>query len=269
MINQQKELISFNDKHFIIEISLILYEKLKKIIISLFISDNIKVKELKQFISKDFDFPINTINFFSPFHGILEDSYEFLFEQDKKINLDLILNVPTQSANDLNYKNVMKNQNIQKNVNEYKIIKKNESKDTVTRNNDFLKMNYSSQLLNNSNDEREEDNIFPTKKTKNNKINIFNNNINEKNEKVMKTNIKIKNDKFNYFSTKKSEKNLGNNIPFLNKKRLSTTYRESKSKKETTFQNQKNSKKIKIINFNINKTINQNDKNSLNKDKIS
>ena len=149
MINQNKKIRCYADKHFIIEISLLLPDKQKKIIISLFISDNIKVKELKEFISKDFDFPINTMRLFSPLHGTLEDSYEFQFEQDKKINLNLILIAPIESAHDLNPKNILKNENIQKNINEYKLIKKNELNESVIRINDLFNMNNSIQQLNN------------------------------------------------------------------------------------------------------------------------
>ena len=81
------------------------------------------------------------MRFFSPLQGTLEDSYEFQFEQDKKINLNLILIAPIESAHDLNPKNILKNENIQKNINEYKLIKKNELNEAVIRNNDLFKMN--------------------------------------------------------------------------------------------------------------------------------
>ena len=74
MINRIQEPKFSNEKHFIIEINLFLPEKQKKIIISLFISDNIKVKELKEFISHDFDLPINRLKFFYHLEGNLEDS---------------------------------------------------------------------------------------------------------------------------------------------------------------------------------------------------
>ena len=119
MINRIQEPKFSNEKHFIIEINLFLPEKQKKIIISLFISDNIKVKELKEFISHDFDLPINSLKFFYHLEGNLEDSYEFLFEPDKKINLDLILSTPKKSATDLNYKNISKSENIHKNIKLY------------------------------------------------------------------------------------------------------------------------------------------------------
>ena len=89
MINQIEKLRFPSDRHFTIEISLIMPTKQKKFIISLFISDNIKVKELKEFISKDFELPVSDMIFFNAFEGILQDSYEFQFEQDKKINLSL------------------------------------------------------------------------------------------------------------------------------------------------------------------------------------
>ena len=123
MINQNNQKRYRSDRHFIIEISFIIPNKLKKFIISLFISDNLKVLELKEFISKDFDIPINTFKFFYPLEGFLDDSYEFPFEQDKKINLDLILNEPKESAFDFNCENVSKKEENQNNINEIKLNK--------------------------------------------------------------------------------------------------------------------------------------------------
>ena len=272
MINQNKKIRCYVDKHFIIEISLLLPDKQKKIIISLFISDNIKVKELKEFISKDFDFPINTMRFFSPLQGTLEDSYEFQFEQDKKINLNLILIAPIESAHDLNPKNILKNENIQKNINEYKLIKKNELNEAVIRNNDLFKMSNSIHQLNNTKDEKNESSIFKDLNLANDKINNFNIiNKNNKNENLI-LNKKNKNEICNFFLTKKSEKKLNKNFSFLNKKRLNTSDNTSKSEKENHITKNKNNKSIKVVNFNVNnvnKTINQNDVNTLSKEFLS
>ena len=271
MINQNKKIRCYADKHFTIEISLLLPNKQKKIIISLFISDNIKVKELKEFISKDFDFPINTMAFFSPLQGTLEDSYEFQFEQDKKINLNLILIAPIESAHGLNHKNVLKSENIQKNINEYKLIKKNELNESVIRNNDLFKMNNSIQQLSDTKDEKNEYNIFKDLNLANDKINNFNINKNDKNESEI-LNKKNKNEICNFFLTKKSEKKINKNFSFLNKKRLSTSHNTITSEKENQITKGKDNKSIKVINFNvnnINKTINKNDVNTLNNEFIS
>ena len=269
MINQNKKIRCYADKHFTIEISLLLPNKQKKIIISLFISDNIKVKELKEFISKDFDFPINTMAFFSPLQGTLEDSYEFQFEQDKKINLNLILIAPIESAHGLNHKNVLKSENIQKNINEYKLIKKNELNESVIRNNDLFKMNNSIQQLSDTKDEKNEYNIFKDLNLANDKINNINKN--DKNESEI-LNKKNKNEICNFFLTKKSEKKLNKNFSFLSKKRLNTSDNTSKSEKENHITKTKNNKSIKVVNFNVNnvnKTINQNDVNTLSKEFLS
>ena len=242
MINRIQEPKFSNEKHFIIEINLFLPEKQKKIIISLFISDNIKVKELKEFISHDFDLPINSLKFFYHLEGNLEDSYEFLFEPDKKINLDLILSTPKKSATDLNYKNISKSENIHKNINfEYKINKKNEINDSVTGNNEiFIKINNSIEKLNKSIDDKKEYLEFNGIKLLNNNICSFNNDKN--------------NNKFNFFSTELSKKNIDKIPSLLNKKRSSNTYKDIKYKNESLNTKQMNNKNIKIINFNINKS---------------
>ena len=261
MIKQNKEIICYNDKHFIIEISLLLPNKQKKIVISLFVSDNIKVKELKEFISKDFEFPFNTIKFFSPLQGFLEDSYEFQFVQDKKINLNLILIAPIEGANDLSQKNILKNENIQENINENKLIKKNELQDTVMKNNNLLKMCNSSQHLNNTKDKKKEYTIFKDINLENN--NVDNLNINKNNKKESEIiNKKTKNDNCSFFLTKKSQKKLNKNISFLNKKRFYDQHKTPESKKENIITEEKNNKNVKIINFNINnvnKVIKQDD----------
>ena len=240
MINRIQEPKFSNEKHFIIEINLFLPEKQKKIIISLFISDNIKVKELKEFISHDFDLPINSLKFFYHLEGNLEDSYEFLFEPDKKINLDLILSTPKKSATDLNSKNISKSENIHKNINfEYKINKKNEINDSIEK-------------LNKSIDDKKEYLEFNGIKLLNNNICSFNNDKNNKNK------YDKKNNKFNFFSTELSKKNIDKIPSLLNKKRSSNTYKDIKYKNESLNTKQIDNKNVKIINFNINKSNKQN-----------
>lgn len=270
MMNLIKEPILSTHNHFIIEISLILHKTQKKIIISLFISDNIKVKELKDFISKDFDLPINTITFFNPLIGKLDDSYEFKFEPDKKINLNLILNDFKESVEDLNNNIIFKKPDIHKNINENKIFIKNEINNSVTRNNDFFRINCDMQKLYNFNDNKNGPNIFNSLNLPNNKFNFFNNVQNEiitKNECEKKIN-QIKKENCNFILTKTTEKQRDKILPLLNKKRFSTTFKTTKLNKENQETKQKqiinpNIKNIKMINFNINKNISLNKVNEL------
>ena len=258
MINQIEKLRFPSDRHFTIEISLIMPTKQKKFIISLFISDNIKVKELKEFISKDFELPVSDMIFFNAFEGILQDSYEFQFEQDKKINLSLILNYQKKSASELNNINISKNEEIQKNINESKIIKKNEINKAVTQNK-FLKIEDMNKEINNISSSKNEDLLFNGINCYNNGINNF---INNKNEKI---NEKVKNDKFNFFSTKISEKKSDLNHSFLNMKRNLSPHQTKMSKYIIKNQNvEENNKNIKIINLNINKATNKSEVDKIN-----
>ena len=259
MINQIEKLRFSSDRHFTIEISLIMPTKQKKFIISLFISDNIKVKELKEFISKDFELPVSDMIFFNAFEGILQDSYEFQFEQDKKINLSLILNYQKKSASGFNYINSSKNEEIQKNINESKIIKKNEINKAVTQKNEFLKIDDMNKEINNSSNSKNEELLFNGINCYNNGINNF---INNKNEKI---NEKVKNEKFNFFSTKINEKKSDLNHSFLNKKRNLSPHQTKMSKYIIKNQNvEENNKNIKIINFNINKATNKSEVDKIN-----
>lgn len=261
MINQIEKLRFPSDRHFTVEISFIMPNKQKKFIISLFISDNIKVKELKEFISKDFEWPVKNMIFFNSFEGILQDSYEFQFEQDKKINLSLILNYPKKSASELNYINISKNEEIQKNINEYKIIKKNEINKPVTQNSEFLKIDDINKEINASNSKNDEL-LFNGINSYNNGIKNFNNN------KNVKINEKVKNDKnskLNFFSTKISEKKSDSNHSFLNKKRNISPHQTKMSKYIIKNPNiEENNKNIKIINFNINKSTNKSEVDKIN-----
>ena len=254
MINQNNQKRYRSDRHFIIEISFIIPNKLKKFIISLFISDNLKVQELKEFISKDFDIPINTFKFFYPLEGFLEDSYEFPFEQDKIINLDLILNEPKESAFDFNCENVSKKEENQNNINEIKLNKKNEIKSSVTRINDFFKINSQNHKIINSSNVKKENNLLNNKSLLNNSINSA---INEKNRtKDEEKKEEIKKNFSNFYLTKINDKDKGGNHLFLNKKRFDSSHKPIKTKnlKNSSKIEIKNNKNIKIINFNINKS---------------
>ena len=255
MINQTKQGRYRSDSHFIIEISFILPNKQKKMIISLFISDNITVKELREFISKDFNIPINNLNLFYSSKGFLKDSFEFQFKQDNIINLDLILGAPKESAFDLKYKNVSKKEENQKNINEYNLNKKNELKSSVTRINDFFQINSQKRETVNSGNDKKENNLLYNQNSFNNSINNF---INEKNiNKDEEKKDEIKRNFLNFFLTKNSEKDKEKNINLLNKKRFLSSQKSIKPQNQKNFLKieQKNNKNVKIINFNINKSL--------------
>ena len=255
MIKQTKQGRYRSDSHFIIEISFILPNKRKKIIISLFISDNITVKELREFISKDFNIPINNLNFFYSSKGFLKDSFEFQFKQDNIINLDLILGAPKESAFDLKYKNVSKKEENQKNINEYNLNKKNELKSSVTRINDFFQINSQKRETVNSGNDKKENNLLYNQNSFNNSINNF---INEKNiNKDEEKKDEIKRNFLNFFLTKNNEKDKEKNPTLLNKKRFLSSQKSIKPQNQKNFLKieQKNNKNVKIINFNINKSL--------------
>ena len=255
MIKQTKQGRYRSDSHFIIEISFILPNKQKKMIISLFISDNITVKELREFISKDFNIPINNLNLFNSSKGFLKDSFEFQFKQDNIINLDLILGAPKESAFDLKYKNVSKKEENQKNINEYNLNKKNELKSSVTRINDFFQINSQKREIVNSGNDKKENNLLYNQNSFNNSINNF---INEKNiNKDEEKKDEIKRNFLNFFLTKNSEKDKEKNINLLNKKRFLSSQKSIKPQNQKNFLKieQKNNKNVKIINFNINKSL--------------
>ena len=255
MIKQTKQGRYRSDSHFIIEISFILPNKQKKMIISLFISDNITVKELREFISKDFNIPINNLNLFYSSKGFLKDSFEFQFKQDNIINLDLILGAPKESAFDLKYKNVSKKEENQKNINEYNLNKKNELKSSVTRINDFFQINSQKRETVNSGNDKKENNSLYNQNSFNNSINNF---INEKNiNKDEEKKDEIKRNFLNFFLTKNNEKDKEKNPTLLNKKRFLSSQKSIKPQNQKNFLKieQKNNKNVKIINFNINKSL--------------
>ena len=255
MINPTKQGRYRSDSHFIIEISFIFPNKQKKMIISLFISDNITVKELREFISKDFNIPINNLNFFYSSKGFLKDSFEFQFKQDNIINLDLILGAPKESAFDLKYKNVSKKEENQKNINEYNLNKKNELKSSVTRINDFFQINSQKLETVNSGNDKKENNLLYNQNSFNNSINNF---INEKNiNKDEEKKDEIKRNFLNFFLTKNNEKDKEKNPTLLNKKRFLSSQKSIKPQNGKNFLKieEKNNKNVKIINFNINKSL--------------
>ena len=74
-----------------ITISFKLLDAQKVVEISLFIKEQISVQELKEFLSNDFDFPVEDIILFNPLEGILDNLYQFSFKENNKIDLELII----------------------------------------------------------------------------------------------------------------------------------------------------------------------------------
>ena len=147
MMNQIKELKNKNNNRFIIEITLIQLESQKKIIISLFITAPVTVLELKKYLSKDLDFPIQNMIFFYPIRGIIDNSYIFFSEPNTKIELSLIIDdkknesnkiKPDISINNKDSKNISNNININ-------ILKKNNNRNL---NNNFKNIsNYKNYII--------------------------------------------------------------------------------------------------------------------------
>ena len=167
MMNQIKELKNISKEEFIIEISHILLGSLKKFTISIFISEPVTVLELKEFISKDFDYQIEDMIIFYEQQGILENSYTFQAEPNKKIELGLIIDDKKIETSEL-----------------HKKISK-DYKETINLQNSYIspinKINSNSSLSistkNNSNP------------IENNNKNLINNNINDKNDYYLPPNI--------------------------------------------------------------------------------
>ncbi len=285
-MNQIKELKNKNNNRFIIEITLILLESQKKIIISLFITEPVTVLELKQYLSKDLDFPIQNMIFFYPIRGIIDNSYIFFSEPNTKIELSLIIDdkknesnkiKPDISINNKDSKNISNNININ-------ILKKNNNRNlnnnfkniSNNKNNiiskdlnykfvkpfddikDFKFLNYKNlyENKNNSNDKNINDvNIDKENKNKkeekknNNKFDMNNNNL-----------YQIKNNKHNFFLTTTDNRQKTLDEHFLGKKRtIPTTFKTTISKNENENTKPKNYMKlqnnIKIVNFSVNKSL--------------
>lgn len=105
-----------------IEIYLKLEDKKHVLIISLNISESVKILELKEYISKDFDFIIENMIMFNPKFGILNNDYELPFKPNEKIILELILKDSPDNNNEISL-DLYLNQN--KNLSDQSIINKN------------------------------------------------------------------------------------------------------------------------------------------------
>ena len=284
-MNQIKELNNNNCKRFIIEINLILLYSQKRYTISLFVCATISVLELKQFISKDFEFPIQSMIFFYPPKGIIDNAYKFLFEPNKIITIDLIIDRKKNQINKLNKEIALKNinyQNLEKNISNYNQILLNNKNNKNNLINNYIKpyndinntelLNPYNNLLNNPfNDNKqyqlpEKTNYFNNQINNNICKNIKNENKTENLNNVYKidnNNLnQIKNNKCNFISTKIDTKQKISNENLLGKKRsFPATFKTTILNKENEITKQKamikpqNNSNIKIVNFSVNKNV--------------
>lgn len=285
MMNQIKELNNNNCKRFIIEVNLILLDSQKRYNISLFIYTTISVLELKRFISKDFEFSIQSMILFYPPKGIIDNAYKFLFEPNKIITIDLIIDRKKNQINKLNKEIALKNinyDNLPKNISncdKFLLNNKNNKNNLINNyikpyndiNNTVLLNPYNNLLNNPFNDNKqcqlpEKTNYFNNQinnnicksiikdnKTENlnNIYKIDNNNLNQ-----------IKNNKCNFILTKIDNKQKIANDNLLGKKRsFPATFKTTILNKENEITKQKNMIKpqnnsnIKIVNFSVNKNV--------------
>ena len=273
MMNQIKELKDISKEEFIIEISLIILESLKKFTISIFISEPVTVLELKELISKDFDYKIEDMIIFYRYQGILENSYTFQAEPNQKIKLELLIDDKKIETSELHkkisidYKETINLQN--NNIVINKKISSNNSLNISTKN-DSYPIESDNKNLTNNNINDKNDYYLP------NNINLLNNknicdindnkrvNDNDANKILNKNeniNLNIfKNNKCNFVLTKMDSPKYQMNDFLLGKKRsIPTTFKTTIHKKEDKDTNEKtpikspNNNNFKVINFNVNK----------------
>ena len=273
MMNQIKELKNISQEEFIIEISHIILESLKKFTISIFISEPVTVLELKELISKDFDYKIEDMIIFYRHQGILENNYTFQAEPNQKIKLELLVDDKKIETSELHkkisidYKETINLQN--RNILTNKKINSNNSLSISTKNESNLIESDNKNLTNNNINDKN-DYYLP------NNINLLNNkNICDINDnkrinnddvnKIPKKNENInlnvfKNNKCNFVLTKMDSPKYTINDFLLGKKRsFPTTFKTTIHKKEDKDKNEKapikspTNNNFKIINFNVNK----------------
>ena len=273
MMNQIKELKNISKEEFIIEISLIILESLKKFTISIFISEPVTVLELKELISKDFDYKIEDMIIFYRHQGILENSYTFQAEPNQKIKIELLIDDKKIETSELHkkisidYKETINLQNT--NILTNKKIHSSNSLSISTKN-DSIPIESDNKNLTNNNINDKNDYYLP------NNINLLNNkNICDINDnkrinnddvnKIPKKNENInlnvfKNNKCNFVLTKMDSPKYTINDFLLGKKRsFPTTFKTTIHKKEDKDKNEKapikspTNNNFKIINFNVNK----------------
>jgi len=273
MMNQIKKLKSISKEEFIIEISHILLGSLKKFTISIFISEPVTVLELKEFISKDFDYQIEDMIIFYEQQGILENSYTFRAEPNEKIELGLIVDDKKKIETSELHKKISKDYketiNLQNSyISPINKINSNSSLSISTKNNSNPIENNNKNLINNNINDKNDyylphninllnnKNIYDINDNIRNNDNDVNKNLN-KNENI---NLNIsKNNKCNFVLTKMDSPKYINNDYLLGKKRAnSTTFKttlhkkEDKDTKEKTLIKSPNNN-FKVINFNVNK----------------
>ena len=273
MMNQIKELKNISKEEFIIEISLIILESLKKFTISIFISEPVTVLELKELISKDFDYKIEDMIIFYRHQGILENNYTFQAEPNQKIKIELLIDDKKIETSELHkkisidYKETINLQNT--NILTNKKIHSSNSLSISTKN-DSIPIESDNKNLTNNNINDKNDYYLP------NNINLLNNkNIcdindnkrinNDDTNKILNKNENInsnvvKNNKCNFVLTKMdSPKYTINDFLLGKKRRFPTTFKTTIHKKEEKDTNEKapikspNNNNFKVINFNVNK----------------
>ena len=285
MMNQIKELNNNNCKRFIIEVNLILLDSQKRYTISLFIYTTISVLELKRFISKDFEFSIQSMILFYPPKGIIDNAYKFLFEPNKIITIDLIIDRKKNQINKLNKEIALKNinyDNLPKNISncdKFLLNNKNNKNNLINNyikpyndiNNTVLLNPYNNLLNNPFNDNKqcqlpEKTNYFNNQINNNICKNIIKDNKTENLNNIYKidnNNLnQIKNNKCNFILTKIDNKQKIANDNLLGKKRsFPATFKTTILNKENEITKQKNMIKpqnnsnIKIVNFSVNKNV--------------
>ena len=285
MMNQIKELNNNNCKRFIIEVNLILLDSQKRYTISLFIYTTISVLELKRFISKDFEFSIQSMILFYPPKGIIDNAYKFLFEPNKIITIDLIIDRKKNQINKLNKEIALKNinyDNLPKNISnsdKFLLNNKNNKNNLINNyikpyndiNNTVLLNPYNNLLNNPFNDNKqcqlpEKTNYFNNQINNNICKNIIKDNKTENLNNIYKidnNNLnQIKNNKCNFILTKIDTKQKIANDNLLGKKRsFPATFKTTILNKENEITKQKNMIKpqnnsnIKIVNFSVNKNV--------------
>ena len=273
MTNQIKELKNISQEEFIIEISHIILESLKKFTISIFISEPVTVLELKELISKDFDYKIEDMIIFYRHQGILENNYTFQAEPNQKIKIELLIDdkkietselhkkisidyketINLQNTNILTNKKIHSSNSLSISTKNYSIPIESDNKNLTNNNindkNDYYLPN-NINLLNNKNICDINDN----KRINNDDVN----NIPKKNENI---NLNVfKNNKCNFVLTKMDSPKYTINDFLLGKKRkFPTTFKTTIHKKEEKDTNEKapikspTNNNFKIINFNVNK----------------
>ena len=231
--------------------------------------------ELKELISKDFDYKIEDMIIFYRNQGILENNYTFQAEPNQKINLELLIDDKKIETSELHKKisiDYKETINLQKsNILTNKKISSNNSLSISIKNDSNIIENDNKNLTNNNINDKN-DYCLP------NNINLLNNKnfcdindnkriINDDINKIPNKNENInlnlfKNNKCSFVLTKMDSPKFTKNDFLLGKKRsIPTTFKTTIHKKEDKETNEKTPNKsstnkiFKKVNFNVNKNI--------------